>query len=57
MKNKANSGEYPKPELVFQNHNSWNIRHKLNHKGQFTTNLILKDKIKSKKLVNLEKQQ
>jgi ABC-type histidine transport system ATPase subunit len=55
MKNKADLGESPNFELIFQNHNMWNLISGLNQEVQFPTNLTFKDKIKkknkSKKLV------
>jgi len=55
MKNKADLGESPNFELIFQNHNMWNLISGLNQEVQFPINLTFKDKIKkknkSKKLV------
>jgi len=33
MKNKVYPGKSPKLELTFQNHNSWNLRPRLNHES------------------------
>jgi len=49
MKNQANPDESSKLGLIFQNHNSWNLRFGLKQKAQFSTNLILNDRIGRKK--------
>jgi hypothetical protein len=52
MKNQANPDESSKLGLIFQNHNSWNLRFGLKQKAQFSTNLILNDRIGRKKNSN-----
>jgi len=45
-KKKTNLGESPKPGLIFQIHNPWNLRSMINQEAQFLTNLMLNDEIK-----------
>jgi len=44
----ANPKESPKLGLIFQIHNPWNPRSRLNQEVQFPTNLLLNDKIEKK---------
>jgi hypothetical protein len=50
-KNKANSYEPSKLELISQTWNPWNPKPRLNKKYKFLANLILKDEIRKKKSI------
>jgi hypothetical protein len=51
-KKKKNPNEFFKLELIFQIHNTWNPKLKLNQKVQFSTNFMLNNEIKK---INLKK--
>jgi hypothetical protein len=40
-KRQANLDKFSKPGLIFQTHNSWNLRLEINQRAQFPINLML----------------